>query len=154
MDRICKQRVRQEFISCVDRTLQRLRREATMMPFHSALLSREAVFWSRFERSFSTSFGQSVIERISALIATSAGAVNVQTQKETYFRIDQNQLSAIEHHISQLRLRGSGIRPHWDSDFNHVLQTQKSFNLTEVRVISDLYFSRDGINNYFSIKTV
>jgi len=154
MDRICYQRVRQEFISCVDRTLQRLQQEATMMPFHSALLSKEAVFWSRFERSFSTSFGQSVIERISAFIAESSGAVDVETQKETFVRIDHNQLTAIEHHISQLRLRGSGVRPCWEDDVNDILHTQESFSFDEIRVISDLFFSRNGVNNYFSIKTV
>lgn len=154
MDRICYQRVRQEFISCVDRTLQRLQQEATMMPFHSALLSKEAVFWSRFERSFSTSFGQSVIEKISAFIAESSGAINVQTQKETYVRIEDNQLAAIEHHISQLRSRSSGVRPCWNDDVNNILNAPESFSYDEIRVISDLYFLRNGVNNYFSIKTV
>ena len=154
MDKICYQKVRAEFISCVERTLQRLQREATIMPFHSALLSKEAVFWSRFERSFSTSFGQSVIERISAFIAQSSGAENVQTQKETFVTIDHDQLRAIEHHIGQLRLRGSGARPCWNDDYSHILQIHSSSGFDELRVISDLYFFRDGKHNYFSIKTV
>ncbi|PDO81607.1 TdeIII family type II restriction endonuclease [Kosakonia sacchari] len=154
MDRNCYQKVRQEFISCVDRTLLRLKKEATKMPFHSALLSKEAVFWSRFERSFSTSFGQSVIERISAYIAESSGAENVQTQQITLISLDQSQLMAIEHHISQLRLRGSGAFPNWENDYNHILQTPPSGNIVELRIISDLYFFRNGKHNYFSIKTV
>ncbi|WP_187143604.1 TdeIII family type II restriction endonuclease [Cronobacter sakazakii] len=154
MDRNCYHKVQQEFISCVERTLRRLQQEATVMPFHSALLSKEAVFWSRFERSFSTSFGQSVIERISAYIAESSGAADVQTQKVTFVHLDHNQLMKIEHHISQLRLRGSGAIPNWNEDYNNLLQTALSGNTDEVRVISDLYYFRNGRYNYFSIKTV
>ena len=77
----CRERIKAEFRDCVSRTLQRLQAEATKMPFHEALLSKEAVFWSRFERSFSTSFGQSVIERVSKFVAESTNAVNVTAQK-------------------------------------------------------------------------
>ena len=48
-----------EFRNCVDSTISRItNNEQTYRPFHTALLSQEAVFWSAFERSFSTSFGQ------------------------------------------------------------------------------------------------
>jgi len=154
MDQMCCERVRAEFVSCVERTLQRLQSEPTKMPFHEALLSKEAIFWSRFERSFSTSFGQSVIERISAVIAASSGAANVQTQKHTNIILDQNHLQEIEHHIYQLRLKGSGVSPSWNDDFQNILNTPRSGNFVELRLISDLYFERNGTRNYFSIKTV
>ncbi|MBG6026602.1 TdeIII family type II restriction endonuclease [Proteus mirabilis] len=154
MDQNCCERVRAEFISCVERTLLRLESEPTRMPFHEALLSKEAIFWSRFERSFSTSFGQSVIERISAVIAASSGATNVQTQKQTIVTLDQNHLQEIEHHISQLRLRGSGVNPNWDDDYQYILNIPRSGRSIDLRVISDLYFERNGTRNYLSIKTV
>lgn len=154
MNQECREKVRYEFVSCVERTLQRLQSEPTQMPFHEALLSKEAIFWSRFERSFSTSFGQSVIERISAYIAAYSGAVNVQTQHQTYIAIDQNHLQAIEQHISQLRVRGSGVSPCWGNDTIHILNTPRSGYTENIRVISDLYFERNGQRNFFSIKTV
>lgn len=47
-----------EFRNCVNSTIGRVMgTEQTYRPFHTALLSEEVVFWSAFERSFSTSFG-------------------------------------------------------------------------------------------------
>ncbi len=154
MDIQCRERIKEEFRDCVSRTLLRLQAEATKMPFHEALLSKEAVFWSRFERSFSTSFGQSVIERVSKLVAESTYAVNVTAQKQTIFDIDQAYLNSIEHHVSQLRVKGSGIIARWEDDVREVLNTPQSGTRVQVRVISDLYFLRDGIEHFFSIKTV
>ena len=57
-----------EFRNCVNDTIERVMgTEQTYRPFHMALLSEDVVFWSAFERSFSTSFGQRVIEEIVCL---------------------------------------------------------------------------------------
>ena len=52
-----EQRIANEFRDCIANTVRRIAGEDTHRPFHAALLSEEALFWSRFERSFSTSFG-------------------------------------------------------------------------------------------------
>lgn len=89
-----------EFSSCVQNTIIRLAAEDTYRPFHSALLSEEALFWSRFERSFSTSFGQRVIEKISRVAALSGGAEVATNQKATTVNLLQSQLNSIEDNIT------------------------------------------------------
>lgn len=154
MDQRCVTLVRDEFTDCVQRTLVRLQGEATSMPFHEALLSREAIFWSRFERSFSTSFGQRVIERISAYIAQYSGAENVTTQKQTLVSLDSSLFTAIESNIHIARSNTLGHSPHWNNEVGQILTIPLSGRIDTQRVISDLYFERDGRANYFSIKTV
>lgn len=154
MDQRCVTLVRDEFRDCVQRTLVRLQGEPTSMPFHEALLSREAIFWSRFERSFSTSFGQRVIERISAYIAQYSGAENVITQKQTLVSLDASQFVAIENNIHIARSNTVGHLPNWDNEVNYIRSLPLSQRIDTQRVISDLYFERNGQANYFSIKTV
>ncbi len=84
-----RQLIANEFRNCVDGTISRVvGTEQTYRPFHTTLLSEEAVFWSAFERSFSTSFGQRVIEEIAQLVALSNGATEAKRQVETSVRID------------------------------------------------------------------
>lgn len=144
-----------EFRSCVNRTIERTERDIGYRPFHGALLSEEALFWSKFERSFSTSFGQRVIEKISAIAAVSGGAEPLQTstQKHTNFDICINRLNAIEQHISALR-DGSGIRGSWDNDLQQICNVSGGDGTTRIRVISDLWWVKDGRNHFMSIKTV
>lgn len=148
-----RRRIAEEFQSCVDRTIRRIRGEDSYRPFHSALLSEDALFWSRFERSFSTSFGQSVIERISEICAISGGATHSQTQARTEFDIDNNHLNYIENHISQLR-DGGGCRGNWEEDVRGLQLTPLSGSTQRIRVISDLHWRVNGINCFMSIKTV
>ena len=53
-----------EFRNCVLNTIRRLDNAETNRPFHAALLSDEALFWSRFERSFSTSFDRELSRKL------------------------------------------------------------------------------------------
>lgn len=64
MEEQYRSKIATEFRNCVNNTIKRIDGEATYRPFHTALLSEEAIFWSRFERSFSTSFGQRVVEEL------------------------------------------------------------------------------------------
>ncbi|MTD28472.1 TdeIII family type II restriction endonuclease [Erwinia sorbitola] len=154
MDVECENLVRSEFKDCIERTLARLQRDPTSMPFHEALLSREAIFWSRFERSFSTSFGQRVIEKISADIARYSGARNVTTQKQTLVTLSASQFSAIENNIHTARSNTLGHSPNWNAEVENIFSMHSGGMRETQRVISDLYFERDGQANYFSIKTV
>ena len=82
--------IAQEFRSCVNRTIERVtNNDQTYRPFHTALLSNEVIFWSAFERSFSTSFGQRVIEEIARLVALSNGAEAAERQVSTVIHIDE-----------------------------------------------------------------
>lgn len=152
MQRDCEKLIANEFRSCVQNTIVRLAAEDTYRPFHSALLSEEALFWSRFERSFSTSFGQRVVEKISKAAAIAGGADDAINQKETIFNLPLSQLNAIEDHIAGLRA-GNRVA-HWASDVAALSSIHSMGEQYTVRVISDLYWRKDGVNNYMSIKTV
>ncbi len=150
-----KATIANEFESCISRTIGRLENEETHRPFHSALLSQDALFWSRFERSFSTSFGQSVIEKISKVAALAGGASEAKNQKESTFRLPRTQLAAIENHIGKLRNRGGlGRIPAWELDLAEVNASGALGESDLVRVISDLWWAKDGVNHFMSIKTV
>ncbi|QTG82586.1 TdeIII family type II restriction endonuclease [Arthrobacter crystallopoietes] len=139
---------------CVLRTVSRLSAEDTHRPFHTALLTNEVVFWSRFERSFSTSFGQSVIEKISRLVALGSGATVAETQHDTHVTLTTVQWEAIEDIVRSSRVAGNLYLPNWQNDLGKVLQAGAYGSPDTRRVRSDLYWVKDGIENYMSIKTV
>lgn len=149
-----KQIIKDEFESCIAGTIQRLENEDTHRPFHSALLSSEALFWSRFERSFSTSFGQRVIEKISKVAALSGGASDAENQRATNITIDTAKLASIEDHIGNLRNRSLGRGPDWKKDLVEIHSRPLAGQDQNIRVISDLWWLKNGINHYMSIKTV
>lgn len=148
--------IEKEFRECVLKTIRRLEAEDTHRPFHATLLPRKVLLWSRFERSFSTSLGQRVIERVSKVAAESYGATHAELQKETVFELSHARKVAIDRHIDDLRHnRGSSIQ-----DLESVIKDLRSIPSThtkmgEVRVISDLWWrDKSGRNHYMSIKTV
>lgn len=146
--------IRHEFLSCATETIKRLEDEPGKMPFHEALLSKEALFWSRFERSFSTSFGQRTIERLSAKIALYSGATNVIPQNLVSFNIDSDIHNAVIHHLSALRRKNSGAVTNWQEELNYFRSIQSSGNVVNVTIRSDLYYIRDNTHHFYSIKTV
>lgn len=153
MEEKYRYRIAEEFLDCVRRTVKRVEGDdGTNRPFHSALLSEEALFWSRFERSFSTSFGQSVIERISMLAAESNGASRVGSQTVTMVSLYESQIQAINSHISALR--GPGTRGSWATDVLAISSVPKVGEIISERVISDISWLKNGVENYMSIKTV
>lgn len=149
-----KAQIADEFRDCIQNTIQRIRNEDTHRPFHSALLSDEALFWSRFERSFSTSFGQRAIERISRIVVEANGASSAANQKQTLVLLSAAQLSAIDLHISRLRNGQHGRTPNWQEDLREVTGSRIAESTDESRVISDLWWVKEGVNHYLSIKTV
>lgn len=152
MEKRYKDLIFDEFKNCVNNTIQRLHDNAvTYRPFHTALLSKEAIFWSQFERSFSTSFGQRTIEEIVHIVALANGAEDTKRQKETYVHIDSGLNAAINAHIQALR---TGHHYNWDTTLKDILSASKTGSIIELRIISDFWWLKNGINNYISIKTV
>jgi hypothetical protein len=154
MDARYLDRIAAEFRNCVLNTIERLNNNPeTNRPFHAALLSDEALFWSRFERSFSTSFGQRVIEEISMLVALAGGADDASRQKHTEVRIDAGIDEAITAHMNALR---SGRHPaySWNETLEEISRAPRTGEIVTRLVISDLWWLKDGIDHYMSIKTV
>jgi len=154
MDDIVRDRVRALFEDCVERTLQRLKGEDTHRPFHSALLSSEVVFWSRFERSFSTSFGQAVVEKISKIICDGTGATASECQKDSQVTLTTVQWEEIEAIARDSRGGNTAYKPNWENDLARVLTAGQYGSPDTRRVRTDLFWEKDGIENYMSIKTV
>jgi hypothetical protein len=146
-----REKIAAEFKNCVLNTINRLNNAETYRPFHAALLSDEALFWSRFERSFSTSFGQRVIEEISDLVAVSGGATDTARQKVTTVDIDVAFDNAITIHIAALRDRHP---MNWIDSINSIEAATPTGEIVSKRVISDLWWKKNGIDHYISIKTV
>ncbi len=136
--------------SCVSRALKRIKKEKTLKPFHELLLTKELLLASAFERSFSTSFGQGPIEEISKLIAIDSGA-ECTRQKEIQAEINKGATDEISRLLNALRDGSS--KPNWNRELKRVCSFKKGDYVTQ-RLIFDLWIKRDGVENFFSIKTV
>lgn len=135
---------------CIDGALSRTKKNQVFRPFHEALLTKELVNASAFERSFSTSFGQGPVEEISGLVAQNNG-FEVERQKQTLVNIYRGAQNEIERIISQLR--EGNTKPKWEDEVARVLAHGRGD--TEVRrVISDLYLKKENREVFISIKTV
>lgn len=154
MDEYYRELIAKEFENCVNGTINRIEKTPrTHRPFHSALLSDDVIYWSAFERSFSTSFGQRVIEELARLVALSNSAEDACRQKETFINIDTSYEEAIHKHIQ--RLRDNKTENHdWASSLKEVLNVSPSGKFHRIRVISDVWWRKNGIDNFISLKTV
>ena len=155
LDTAIADQIRLEFTLCLNRTLTRIKTADTHRPFHAALLSEEALFWSRFERSFSTSFGQGFIESVSKLVCQAGGADEVEGQRGTFVTLTGTQWETIEQVVRDSRTGKASGPISWATDLNRV-RSASAFNSTtdRRRVISDLWWKKDGIEHFMSIKTV
>ena len=150
-----KRLVADEFRNCVTGTIHRVSsNEQTYRPFHTALLSEEVIFWSGFERSFSTSFGQRAIEELARLVALSNGADNAQRQRETTITIDMAYDEAISAHMHALRSNNRTQAFDWSSSLSSIRAAKPIGKTTSMRIISDLWWQKDGIDHFISLKTV
>jgi len=153
VDPTIENEIREEFIQCLMRTFVRLQAEDTYRPFHGALLTEEALFYSRLERSFSTSFGQSVVERISKLVCESGGATSVERQHVSHVSLTNVQWEEVEAIVRQSRADRS-YTPDWATDLRRV-QDAANYGVPDTRrVIADLWWIKDGVEHFMSIKTV
>ena len=123
---------------CVNRAIDRVKKDKTYRPFHEALLTKKLVAASAFERSFSTSFGQGPIEEISQILASSVGAVSVR-QKKTQANVNKGAVDEIERMLSSLRSGES--TPNWDKEVLKVQAFAKGDYVVR-QVISDLWIKK------------
>lgn len=143
MDNNYRNLIAQEFRSCVNGTIDRVTNNTpTYRPFHTALLSDEVIFWSAFERSFSTSFGQRVIEQITKLVALSNGAECADRQVETVINIDKAYEEAIHDHVQSLRSSHRGAVRSWESIVNEIRHVQPIGESKKLRIISDVWWRK------------
>lgn len=150
--------IRDEFVSCTTKTLGRIdarakAAEANNNPFQEYLLPQEAIFWSRFERSYSTSFGQRLVETVSKYVALAYGAEAAETQHSVRFLLSAEERQNIARHLEQLRGNTLGRQREWAADLNDIVVENPERDI-DVHVNFDLWFRKAGTDNYISIKTV
>lgn len=145
-----KEKIANILEACITRALTRVKTNQSNRPFHEALLTKELVLASSFERSFSTSFGQGPVEEISELIAKDNG-YETKRQKETMVNVYKGAIDEIERISSSLR--AGDKKPNWDKELQKVIAYNKG-DIEVRRVITDLWLRKDGIESYISIKTV
>ena len=142
--------IKKILLDTVKRTIKRISENKSYRPFHEALLSKEVIKASTFERSFSTSFGQGSIERISELVAQDAGYETTK-QKETLANLYKGAIDQIDRIMRQLRDGTSS--PNWKREIARIIAVNKG-DTDVVRVISDLYMKKGKEEVFISIKTV
>jgi hypothetical protein len=149
-----KKDTREEIIAilekCVNGTIKRVSKDLTYRPFHEALLTKELVAASAFERSFSTSFGQGPIEEISRILAISTGAKCFR-QKETRVNVNKGAIDEIGRILSALRDGDSS--PNWKKELARISAFTKG-DFVQSRVLSDIWIRRTDKEIFISIKTV
>ena len=134
----------------ISRTTKKIAEQKSHKPFHMALLTEDIVKVSSFERSFSTSFGQGPIEKISELVAKQNG-FEAARQKETLLNLYKGAVDEVERICSALR--SGNQKPNWTKE----IQTLAAFNKGDTvvrRVISDLWLKKGETEYFISIKTV
>ena len=158
MDIYYRDLIADEFLACITNTISRIQaraneRQANNNPFQEILLPKEAIFWARFERSFSTSFGQRVVETISKYVVLANGAEAAETQKKINFFLSEKELTNIRNHIQNLRSKKLGRKPDWIEDLRSIQEEGLEKNIP-IEVNFDLWYKRENKDTYISIKTV
>lgn len=158
MDSYYRKLIADEFLACITKTIGRIqartdKKEANNNPFQEILLPEEAVFWARFERSFSTSFGQRLVETISKYVALANGAESAETQKVINFFLAEKELTNIRNHIQKLREKTLGRKPDWLEDLRLIQEDSLERNIS-IKANFDLWYKKNGKDTYISIKTV
>jgi Mg2+/Co2+ transporter CorC len=118
---------------CVRGELTRTKLNKTFRPFHEALLTKEMVNASSFERSFSTSFGQGPIEEISKIVAQDFGYI-VSRQKETIVNVFKGAIDEIERISSGLR--SGELKPNWEREIKNIQAFQKGDTVVRRRFLT------------------
>lgn len=150
MNQETKEQVRENLRDSVARAIKRVAQNLTHKPFYEALLTPEIVKASSFERSFSTSFGQGSVEGISKIIIEGAGTSCIR-QKESLIDIYRGAEDEVNNTLTSLR--EGRAKPNWEREVARVTAIQRGDTVVK-RIISDIWFERNGIQNFISIKTV
>jgi len=148
-----KQQITHLLSSKLEKKLRRYARESTSMPFLVKLMQdREKVAAYSFIHSLATTLGMSIYEDVSKIIANE-NSDECFTKYDIGSVISRNQKSVIDNIIRELR--------NGDRESNIELETQEILNAdpSNGRVqkegrIADFYMKRDGVEQYFEIKTV
>ena len=154
---IIKERIREKMNDIIMRRIRELSADmrdiAQTNPFGSRLVPQEVWRGSKFERSFSTSFGTGVYEQVAREIAIGQGAI-AENQHTEIITLNTWQDEAINNLLASQRGAETPDRPNWDQEIRDI-RTLASPRRIDLEIRFDLYIRRgDGQEEYYSIKTV
>lgn len=148
-----KERISSLLSGKIDSKLKRYARESTSMPFLVKLMQdKEKVAAYSFIHSLATTLGMSIYEDVSKIIAEDHSQ-ECFTKYDIGGIISKNQKSVIDNILRELRNgnRTSDI----DNEIAEVLKANpENGKVQKEGRIADFYMIRDGIEQYFEIKTV
>lgn len=154
MDKKSREDIKEILRTCVEgainRTNHKIETAKSHKPFHRALLTDPIVKISSFERSFSTSFGQGPVEKISRIVALQNG-FEAERQKEVHLNLFKGAVDEAERICSALR--SGNQSPNWNKEVQTISAFSKGDTVVR-RVISDLWLKKNDIETFISIKTV
>lgn len=155
MDKDLTKLITNEFESIINRSILSTKLTPSHRPFHDALLPKQVVRFSAFERSFSTSLGARTFETIAELILQhNPNVSNVERQKYTFITLNTSINTAISSYIQDLRDNKRAPLNITDA-VQMINDVEKKGNLIQIRVISDIWWeTNDGCESFVSIKTV
>ncbi|MGH4125498.1 MAG: TdeIII family type II restriction endonuclease [Clostridium sp.] len=143
MDRIIKNRTVNKPFKAEEIELQN--------PFGFRLVPMEIWKGAKFERSFVTSLGQGVFEKVAKIVAEGVGAVAVNQYVEK-LTINTWRKEKIDEILSYQRK--SQRNPNWNEEVKEVLSLNNN-KYENLSVRFDLYIKRsNGKEEFYSIKTV
>lgn len=154
-----KNRIKDEIIKVVDRVINKrvidepfnITELEQERPFHVALLPEEILKGSKFERSFSTSLGQSVWEEIARVIIEAEWGYCKRGQhieEEIY----QSQLRVIQKILNELEHASGGRKPNWKEELKEV-DSASSGEKIKISVVVDLYGESKDKKLYCELKS-
>lgn len=131
----------------------------TNNPFGYRLVPIEVWKGSKFERSFVSSLGKRIFEKIACIIAEGTDSIAINEYRKE-LTINTWRLEKIDDLIMQQRssrindLRERNLTPDWEREVNKILSLDNPRYET-VDVLFDVYIRRrDGREEYYSFKTV
>lgn len=131
----------------------------TNNPFGYRLVPIEVWKGSKFERSFVSTLGKNIFEKIACIVAEGTGAEAINEYRKE-LKISTWKLEKIDDLIKQQRssrikdLRERNLTPDWESEVKKILELENP-RFEAVNVLFDVYIRRkDGREEYYSFKTV
>jgi hypothetical protein len=154
MDTSTRDSIRGLILDTAARTVQRIAKSNSSNPFFDAILSKDVIKYSSFERSFSTSWGQKAVEEMARMVAKSAGRIAERPRDTVLTNATDAQIEAVGYIVESLRNKTS---PDWSAEVQRVLSAKGNALASPATVRSDLWVSDvggAGAGSYISIKTV
>jgi hypothetical protein len=159
LEETTKKKIKDEIIRVVDRVIKKrttdepfdIKELEEERPFHVALLPKEILKGSKFERSFVTSLDQSLWEEIARIIIEEEWGFCKRGQ-HVKGEIYQGQLKVIQQILNELEHASGKRKPNWKEELEE-LETAATGDKIKIGVVVDLYGEAKNMKLYCELKS-